>query len=732
MIPIAETDPPVHALSLGASLLRGAPRSYALLFFSANERLGWWLLAISMLAPDLGLAGLAGVCAAGALAWWLGYDRASIRNGYLLFNPLLVCLTLAYLHRCYHFHTETYLALWCASVIGAFFLAVAMQQWVGTHFGMSAQSLPAVASAYVLYFLGFALFGPPGLPASAGIAWLDEPSLPPFWEAMFQAFGAMLFQPHVLPGILVFAGLGIASPISTLVASLAFTVGAATMWGLGFPLGPEGVTWCGFNFLLAGIALGSAYFITSGASLLLAASGAFLCSLVSLALATALRYFSLPASALPYNLVVLALVYALRSRRAAGALHPSPSPGALPESAARQVLLDARRFPHLKTPALFLPFDGDRVVTQAFDGALTHRGAWRFALDFEAEKSGKKHDGSGAALTDFYVFDTPVLSPCAGVVANVVNHVPDNAPGGNNPDENWGNHVVISGDAGYCVLLAHLKQNSVAVFAGQRVVRGTLLGRCGNSGRSPVPHLHVQIQDSVFPGAATRPFCLKHYVELRDGRDPEYHTSGVPASGARVQPATPSASLGETLYGWLPGEYRYRITSENGVSREETLLLDFDDAGRYRLRSRRTHARLAAFFDEGVFYTNEFEGDDRSLLAFIAAGLARVPCIADSDVMWRDHASAAPFFQGPERWLRDFIEPFFGPFLLRFTYRVAQDAAGFVVRAVAEIENAAPRAHAPREIACALAARRGIVRLEARLHNDHVIRAELADYQPLG
>src|SRR5438105_1961854 len=65
MIPIAETDPPVHALSLGASLLRAAPRSYALLFFSANERLGWWLLAISMFAPDLGLAGLAGVCAAG-------------------------------------------------------------------------------------------------------------------------------------------------------------------------------------------------------------------------------------------------------------------------------------------------------------------------------------------------------------------------------------------------------------------------------------------------------------------------------------------------------------------------------------------------------------------------------------------------------------------------------------------------------------------------------------------
>ena len=733
MIAIPERDPPSQSISLARSLLRGAPRAYAILFFSANERLGWWLMAISMFAPDFGIAGLGAVCGAGALAWWLGYDRASIRNGFLLFNPLLVSFTLAWLNRYYHLPLETYAVLWVASLIGSFFLAAAMQHWVGTHFGLSAQSLPAVFSAYVFYFLSFSRFGPPVDTAGVVQSWLDPDFLPPFWNALFQAFGAMLFQPHVLPGILVFLGLACVSPLSTLVAAGAFTVGSATMSLLGFPLGPEGVTWCGFNFLLCGIALGASYFITSAASLALALSGAALTALVTVALSTALRYFSLPASALPYNLVVLVLVYALRQRQSAGKLVPSPAPGALPESAARLVAINARRFPHLNTPALSLPFDGQRVITQAFAGPLTHRGQWQYALDFEMEREGRTHRESGAALADFFIFNTPVLSPCAGFVSYVVNHVSDNPPGGNNPDENWGNFVIIYSDAGYYVLLAHLKCGSAAVYAGQRVFRGTLLGQCGNSGRSPVPHLHLQIQNSGYVGGATRPFCLKHYVEVSpDGKNPIYRTSGMPGAGATVRSTTPQAALSESLYSWLPGEYRYRITGENGGSWEETILLDFDEVGRYRMRSRRTPARLSALISEGVFLSTDFEGDSRSLLAFIAAGLARVPCAAEAGLIWHDCVSAAPFFVSVHRWLRDFIEPFFGPFLLRFTYRLEAAADGFVVHTAVDSSgpnSAASSSHAPREMMCHLNGRRGITRLEARLNNDHVLKAELAEYR---
>ena len=169
---------------------------------------------------------------------------------------------------------------------------------------------------------------------------------------------------------------------------------------------------------------------------------------MTLALATALRYFALPASALPYNLVVLVLVYALRQRHATGGLHPSPAPGMLPETAGRFVVLNSSRFPHLQLPALDLPFKDECVITQGINGSMTHRAPWNWALDFEVLAHDQRNVKSGAALEDYHTFNKLVLAPCTGTVAAVKRMVPDNLPGANNPEENWGNYVVICSDAG--------------------------------------------------------------------------------------------------------------------------------------------------------------------------------------------------------------------------------------------------------------------------------------------
>lgn len=729
MLLIAEKES--HAeVSFLDTLARGIPRAYAILFFSGNLRLGWWLLAVSLFSPSIGASGLAAVIAATALGWWLGYDRANLRNGFMLFNPLLVGLTVGYLHQCYLFTPPIFALIWGAAVVGGFFVSIMMQAWVGWHFGVSAHSLPSVAVSYALFLAGHHLFGPAMPPATAPAAWLDLPFQPfdlSFSKSLFQAFGSILYQPHPLPGILVFIGLALTSPLTTLVATAACAAGILTLQTLG--MSPQSFFLVGdFNFILCGIALGASYFVTSAPSLLLAIAGSIFTALFGVALASALRYFDLPGSALPYNVIVLILLYALRQRVSARGLVPSPAPGILPESAARQILIQNRRFPDLHRAALHLPFDAPRLITQGFAGKLTHRGKWQHALDFEAEEKGKRHSGTGADLSDFHIYDTPVLSPCGGVVVYVENKIPDNGPGQNNPDKNWGNVVILYSDAGWYVLMAHFKQDGVIVTVGQRVPRGQLLGYCGNSGRSPVPHLHLNIQTTGFLGVPTVPFCLKHYIEDSPVEGAIYHTSGVPEVGATVRPATPNQALSEALYSWLPGEYRYRLTGERGHTHEETLLLDFDEQGRYRLRSRRYGAQLTAFLSDGVFYCTDFIGPGKSLLATIATGLARVPCISDNGVKWQDVASTVPFHLAIGRWLRDLTEPFFGPFLMRYRYRFENDASGFIV--VAQSIDSHGPSHSAREIVCGLQVQRGVVRLEARLHNDRTIKAELIDYQP--
>jgi hypothetical protein len=66
-----------------------------------------------------------------------------------------------------------------------------------------------------------------------------------------------------------------------------------------------------------------------------------------------------------------------------------------------------------------------------------------------------------------------------------------------------GNHVVIALEAnGPFLLLAHLQRGSVALQTGQWVSEGDPVGRCGNSGNSTEPHLHVQAVDRMDIAAA--------------------------------------------------------------------------------------------------------------------------------------------------------------------------------------------------------------------------------------
>jgi murein DD-endopeptidase MepM/ murein hydrolase activator NlpD len=61
-----------------------------------------------------------------------------------------------------------------------------------------------------------------------------------------------------------------------------------------------------------------------------------------------------------------------------------------------------------------------------------------------------------------------------------------------------GNHVVIaSTPTGPFILLAHLRRGSVTVAVGDHVQTGDPVARCGNSGNSTQPHLHIQATDST-------------------------------------------------------------------------------------------------------------------------------------------------------------------------------------------------------------------------------------------
>jgi hypothetical protein len=128
----------------------------------------------------------------------------------------------------------------------------------------------------------------------------------------------------------------------------------------------------------------------------------------------------------------------------------------------------------------------------------------------------------------FVGFGRPVLAPESGRVVVVHDGEPDHEarrsqlalvayalgqPGRarRGPAGLAGNHVAIAlGDEGPFVLLAHLQHGSVQVQAGERVREGVPVARCGNSGNSTEPHLHLQVTDSTdWTNARGLPFAFR-------------------------------------------------------------------------------------------------------------------------------------------------------------------------------------------------------------------------------
>jgi hypothetical protein len=67
--------------------------------------------------------------------------------------------------------------------------------------------------------------------------------------------------------------------------------------------------------------------------------------------------------------------------------------------------------------------------------------------------------------------------------------------GSSNLTDSTGNHVVIQLDeTGTYLLIAHMMPGSVTVTPGQHVVEGQVIGKCGNSGNSSEPHIHIHHQ----------------------------------------------------------------------------------------------------------------------------------------------------------------------------------------------------------------------------------------------
>lgn len=121
----------------------------------------------------------------------------------------------------------------------------------------------------------------------------------------------------------------------------------------------------------------------------------------------------------------------------------------------------------------------------------------RYACDFSVtDEKGKSFRTDGKTNADYYAYGKEVLAPGEGTVIQVVDGVEDNELGKTNLYFVPGNLVVIDHGHAEHSFLAHFQPGSIRVKVGQKVRRGEVLGRCGNSGNSSEPHIHYHLANA--------------------------------------------------------------------------------------------------------------------------------------------------------------------------------------------------------------------------------------------
>lgn len=177
------------------------------------------------------------------------------------------------------------------------------------------------------------------------------------------------------------------------------------------------------------------------------------------------------------------------------------------------------------TAILRFPFTGHWLARNSPARRVPSHGTWLggsgYAIDFiglDARGRTAPHGFASTFMTEenykFPGFGRAILAPCSGVVVHAHDgeadhvarrsqiHLIGYALGQKRRFEEGGVHaitgnvVTIDAGDGMFVSLVHLQQGTQVVDVGQRVVAGELLGRCGNTGNSTQPHVHVQVTDS--------------------------------------------------------------------------------------------------------------------------------------------------------------------------------------------------------------------------------------------
>lgn len=621
--------------------------SYSQIFFSKNKIFASFLFIVSFLDPWLGVAGLISVIVANGLAETMGFNKLNVRDGIYGFNPLLTGLAVG-----------VYFAASWQAIILVIFIAIMtllvslVLQGVLAKYGLPFLSLPFLFVVWLitLAFPEFSnlginlkdiytsnqLYSIGGLKLVEIYNWINNIAIFPSLKTYFLSLGAIFFQYNILAGFLIAVGLIIYSRQAFLMSLIGF-YGAYLFYSfLGVPHSSLDYTYFGFNFILSAIAIGSFFIVPSFKSLVWTLLIIPILVLITIGTDKIFSKFFLSIYSLPFNMVVLGFIYALKIRtyQRKGLKFPVVQQKTPELNTYFHKISESRNF--LKFGIKFsLPFFGKWAISQGVDGEHTHKDAWRHAWDFVITDNNKnQYHSNGNILSDYYCYDKPILAPADGTVVEIIDGIADNKIGEVNLKQNWGNSIVIQHGAGIYSQCSHIKIGTFKVIKGMYIKRGQHLANVGSSGRSPYPHLHFQFQNSQIVGSKTIEVQLNN-IFIFGEKNQEFRKSSIPKKNDIVSNIEPMPAL-KKLLRFVPGS-EYIVNVENNKKKKTSdFIADVDFLNNPYLYSKKDKSTLFFNNDNSVFNALNYTGKTNSALFLMFNSLYFISLGVEENVSFKD------------------------------------------------------------------------------------------------
>lgn len=648
-------------------LYTGILNSYSMVFFSKNHLLAVLLIAVSFFDVYAGVSGLISVITANLAARLLGLNHYNTASGFYGFNALLagIGLGIAYQPSVAFFGLVMFVAL------ASLFVSVTFEGVLGKY-GLPYLTIPFLLTMWLaeLAFRSYSgletgdagiytmntLYARGGEESVKIYEWFSNLSWPLPVETYFKSLGAIFFQYHLLAGLIVAAGLLVSSRLAFLLSVLGFASAWLFYDLVGADMHELDYSYFGFNFMLTAIGLGGFFMVASRWSLLWVLILTPILSVLISSTASLLLPYQLNIYSLPFNLVVLMFLYAMKFRErmllkpeTVSVQHFSPEENLYAGMNARE------RFRNQQYLQFGLPFYGSWLVSQGHSGAHTHRDEWKQAWDFVVcDEKSLEFSGDGSEVTDYYCFGKPVLAVANGWIEEVADLVDDNNPGEFNLNDNWGNTVIIRHEGGIYSKYSHLKKQSVLYPVGSFVYKGQVIAYCGNSGRSPYPHLHFQFQSTPFIGSRTLSYPFSQYIV--SNQNFSLRLSGIPEEGQLVQNIEADPALKEA-FSFTPGQkLSYRL--EGNEAGKGAWVVKTDMLNNSYLECTGTGSKAYFRSEDRLFYFTWFTGSRRSLLYHFYLAAYKLPLGFYKNMAVTDVFPPTILRYGMIRLVQDFVSPF--------------------------------------------------------------------------